>query len=44
VSIAPTDKRKEDIIALTRGLAAAFEQAIAAAPPDWHLFQSGWEP
>jgi lauroyl/myristoyl acyltransferase len=44
VSIEPTGKRKDDIIALTRGLAAAFEQAIAAAPPDWHLFQSGWEP
>jgi lauroyl/myristoyl acyltransferase len=44
VSIEPTGKRKDDIVALTRGLAAAFEQAIAAAPPDWHLFQSGWEP
>jgi phosphatidylinositol dimannoside acyltransferase len=44
VSIEPTGKRKDDIIALTRGLAAAFEQGIAAAPPDWHLFQSGWEP
>jgi phosphatidylinositol dimannoside acyltransferase len=44
VSIEPTGKRKDDIIALTRGLAAAFEQAIAAAPPDWHLFQPGWEP
>jgi lauroyl/myristoyl acyltransferase len=44
VSIEPTGKRKDDIIALTRGLAAAFEQAIAAAPPDWHLFQSGWDP
>jgi lauroyl/myristoyl acyltransferase len=44
VSIEPTGKRKDDIVALTRGLAAAFEQAIAAAPPDWHLFQPGWEP
>jgi phosphatidylinositol dimannoside acyltransferase len=44
VSIEPTGKRKDDIIALTRALAAAFEQAIAAAPPDWHLFQPGWEP
>jgi lauroyl/myristoyl acyltransferase len=44
VSIEPTGRRKDDIIALTRGLAAAFEQAIAAAPPDWHLFQPGWEP
>ena len=44
VSIEPTGKRKDDIIALTRALAAAFEQAIAAAPPDWHLFQPGWDP
>lgn len=44
VSIEPTGKRKDDIVALTRALAAAFEQAIAAAPPDWHLFQPGWEP
>jgi phosphatidylinositol dimannoside acyltransferase len=44
VSIEPTGKRKDDIIALTRALAEAFERAIAAAPPDWHLFQPGWEP
>jgi phosphatidylinositol dimannoside acyltransferase len=43
VSIEPTGKRKDDIIALTRGLAGAFERAIAAAPPDWHLFQPGWD-
>ena len=44
VTVEPTGRRKDDIIALTRALAAAFEQAIAAAPPDWHLFQPGWEP
>ena len=44
VTIEPTGRRKDDIIALTRALAAAFEQAIAAAPPDWHLFQPGWDP
>jgi phosphatidylinositol dimannoside acyltransferase len=44
VTIEPTGRRKDDIVALTRALAAAFEQAIAAAPPDWHLFQPGWEP
>ena len=43
VSIEPTGKRKADIVALTRALAAAFEQAIAAAPSDWHLFQPAWE-
>jgi lauroyl/myristoyl acyltransferase len=44
VTIEPTGRRKDDIIALTRALAASFEHAIAAAPPDWHLFQPGWEP
>ncbi|MBA3738258.1 MAG: phosphatidylinositol mannoside acyltransferase [Actinobacteria bacterium] len=44
VTVEPTGRRKDDIIALTHALAAAFEQAIAAAPPDWHLFQPGWEP
>ena len=44
VSIEPTGRRKDDIIALTRALAAAFERAIASAPPDWHLFQPGWDP
>ena len=44
VEIEPTGKRKDDIIALTRALAASFEKAIAAAPSDWHLFQPGWGP
>jgi lauroyl/myristoyl acyltransferase len=43
VTIEPTGRRKDDIIALTRALAAAFERAIAAAPPDWHMFQPGWD-
>jgi lauroyl/myristoyl acyltransferase len=43
VSIELSGKRKDDIIALTRALAAAFERAIASAPSDWHLFQPGWE-
>jgi KDO2-lipid IV(A) lauroyltransferase len=43
VSIEPTGRRKDDIVALTRALAASFERAIAAAPPDWHLFQPGWD-
>jgi len=42
VSIEPTGRRKDDIVALTRALAESFEKAIAAAPPDWHLFQPGW--
>jgi lauroyl/myristoyl acyltransferase len=43
VSIEPTGRRKDDIVALTRVLAASFEKAIAAAPSDWHLFQPGWD-
>ncbi|MGH2680929.1 MAG: phosphatidylinositol mannoside acyltransferase [Actinomycetota bacterium] len=43
VSIEPTGRRKDDIIALTRALAASFEEAIASAPSDWHLFQPGWD-
>ena len=43
VSVEPTGRRKDDVIALTRALAASFEKAIASAPPDWHLFQPGWD-
>jgi lauroyl/myristoyl acyltransferase len=43
VSIEPTGRRKDDVRALTRALAASFERAIASAPSDWHLFQPGWE-
>lgn len=43
VTIEPTGRRKDDIVALTRALAASFEKAIAAAPSDWHLFQPGWD-
>jgi phosphatidylinositol dimannoside acyltransferase len=43
VSIEPTGRRKEDVIALTQALAKAFERAIAAAPPDWHMFQPAWD-
>lgn len=43
VSIEPTGRRKQDVVALTQALARAFERAIAAAPSDWHLFQPGWD-
>ena len=43
VTIEPTGRRKDDVIALTRALAASFEKAIASAPSDWHLFQPGWD-
>ena len=44
VSVEPSGRRKDDIVALTRALAASFEKAIASAPSDWHLFQPGWDP
>jgi len=31
-----------DVTALTRLMAHTFEEAIAAAPSDWHMFQPGW--
>jgi lauroyl/myristoyl acyltransferase len=43
VTIEPTGRRKDDVVALTRALAASFEKAIASAPSDWHLFQPGWD-
>ncbi|HEX6401417.1 MAG TPA: phosphatidylinositol mannoside acyltransferase [Actinomycetota bacterium] len=38
-----TGRRKEDVVALTRALAAEFERGIAESPSDWHLFQPGWD-
>ena len=43
VSIERTGRRKEDVVALTHALAAAFERGIASSPADWHLFQPGWD-
>jgi len=37
-----TGRRREDATAITREIARAFERAISASPPDWHLFQPGW--
>ena len=34
--------RRVDATAITREIARAFERAISASPPDWHLFQPGW--
>ena len=42
LSIEPTGDRRKDVRALTNLLAHAFEETIAAAPSDWHLFQPGW--
>jgi lauroyl/myristoyl acyltransferase len=34
---------RADVRALTRVMAAEFERSIAANPPDWHMFQPGWD-
>lgn len=44
ISVEPTGDRRADVRALTVRLARGFEEAISAAPADWHLFQPGWEP
>ena len=44
VSVDRTGARKQDVVALTRALATEFERGIASSPPDWHLFQPGWDP
>jgi KDO2-lipid IV(A) lauroyltransferase len=43
LSIERTGDRRSDVEALTIQMARAFEEAIAAAPADWHMFQPGWE-
>jgi phosphatidylinositol dimannoside acyltransferase len=34
---------REDVTALTTEIARQFERFIAAAPPDWHMFQPAWD-
>jgi lauroyl/myristoyl acyltransferase len=43
IEIERTGETKRDVTALSRAMAAEFERAIAANPPDWHLFQPGWD-
>ena len=38
-----TGDTRADVTEFTRRMAAEFERGIAARPPDWHLFQPGWE-
>jgi KDO2-lipid IV(A) lauroyltransferase len=38
-----TGNTKADVTALSHAMAARFERVIAARPPDWHLFQPGWD-
>jgi lauroyl/myristoyl acyltransferase len=35
---------RTDVATLTRAMAAEFERAISARPPDWHMFQPAWTP
>jgi KDO2-lipid IV(A) lauroyltransferase len=44
ITVEPTGDRRADVRALTVKMALAFEEAISAAPSDWHMFQPGWEP
>lgn len=37
-----TGNTRADVTALSHRIAASFERAIAARPPDWHLFQPAW--
>jgi lauroyl/myristoyl acyltransferase len=37
-----TGGRRDDATAITAEIARAFERAISASPPDWHLFLPGW--
>ena len=42
LTIEPTGDRRADVTKLTRLMARTFEEAIAAAPADWHMFQPAW--
>ncbi len=37
-----TGNTRADVAALSRSMAAEFERAISARPPDWHMFQQAW--
>lgn len=43
LEIQRTGNTREDVTALSRLMAEAFERAIASRPSDWHMFQPGWE-
>ena len=38
-----TGDRRADVRALTQAIAHEFELVISSYPPEWHLFQPGWE-
>jgi KDO2-lipid IV(A) lauroyltransferase len=43
VQIERTGQMRQDVVALTRVIAAGFERFIASAPADWHMFQPAWD-
>ena len=43
IGFEPTGVMRNDVAALTRLLARAFERGIAARPVDWHMFQPAWD-
>jgi KDO2-lipid IV(A) lauroyltransferase len=43
LKIERTEDLRADVATLTRELARRFENAIAAAPTQWHMFQPAWE-
>jgi KDO2-lipid IV(A) lauroyltransferase len=43
IEIERTDSLRDDVTTMTRILASHFEQAISAAPTQWHMFQPAWE-
>jgi KDO2-lipid IV(A) lauroyltransferase len=43
LEIERTGETKRDVVTLSRLMADGFERAIAAKPPDWHVFQPAWD-
>ena len=43
LTIERSDDLRADVAALTQELARRFEDSIAAAPTQWHMFQPAWE-
>ena len=44
IEIERSGTMRADVTSLTRAMAAEFERAISAHPPDWHMFQPAWTP
>jgi lauroyl/myristoyl acyltransferase len=42
IEVERTDRLRDNVAALTRKLAGRFEEFIAAAPTQWHMWQPAW--